>query len=66
MIKEDEKYHVTKKASISTLTGIVNTGMYNYGDTNSIQYIFTQQPMKKQQKSLPAVAQPYCNEKIGR
>ena len=29
------KYHVTKKASISTLTGIIYTGMYNYGNANS-------------------------------
>ena len=29
------KYHVTKKASISTLNGIVYTGMYKYGDARS-------------------------------
>ena len=28
-------YYVTKMASISTLTGIVYKGKYNYGDTNS-------------------------------
>ena len=29
------KYYVTKKACISTLTGIIYSGMNNYGDANS-------------------------------
>ena len=41
------KYYVRKKVSISTLNGIVYTGMYNYGDANSKQYIFEQEPTKK-------------------
>ena len=35
VFKEDDKYYVTKKSSISTPTGIIYTGMYSYGDTNS-------------------------------
>ena len=43
--KKMKNDHVIKKASISTLAGIIYTGMYNYGDINSLQYIF--------HKSLP-------------
>ena len=47
--------HVTTKASISTLTRIIYSGMYNYGDANSLQYIFAREPTKTTKKSLPAV-----------
>ena len=45
--KNMKNYHVTKKAYISTLTGIIYTGMYSYGDANLLQYIFSRDPTKK-------------------
>ena len=33
--KENDKYNFIKNASISTLAGIIYTGMYSYGDANS-------------------------------
>ena len=46
--------HVTKKASISTATGIIYIGMYNDGDANSLQHIFSQEPTKIE-KHIPSV-----------
>ena len=43
---------VTKDTFISALNGIIDTGMYNYGDYNSLQYIFACEPMKTE-KILP-------------
>ena len=41
-----KQYYVTEKAYISTLTGIIYTGMYSYGDANLQRYIFEQEPTK--------------------
>ena len=44
VVKEDDKIKCNKKACISTLTGIIYTGIHNYGDANSYWYIFEKYP----------------------
>ena len=42
---------MSRKRRLSTLTGIIYMGMYNYDDANSLQFIFEQEPTKKEKNT---------------
>ena len=51
------KYYVTNKASISTLTRIIYTGIYNYGDANL--YVTFLNKSQKQKQNIPPECRNY-------
>ena len=54
------KYYVKKMLCISTLTSIIYMIMYNYGDSDSKQYIFEKEPFKN--LKIPPICVVNCTK----